>query len=84
MDGWTGGRGPGVHQKICAGLRVIEGDGGGVWGDLPHRAAAAGPSDPENQIERGHRRRPLYRPHQAADRQREAGLRHRKGAHQRL
>ena len=26
----------------------------------------------------------LYRPHQAADRQREAGLRHRKGAHQRL
>ena len=66
MDGWTGGRGPGVHQKICAGLRVIEGDGGGVRGDLPHRAAAAGPADPEDQAGGGQGGRPLHCPDQAS------------------
>ena len=74
MDGEPGRRGCDIHQELPAGLRVAEGGGGAVRGDLPDGAPAPGPADPEDPPERGRRRRPLCAAGQAPGAQRQAGL----------
>ena len=55
-----------IYQKIYPCLRLPERHRRAVWRHLPHRAAAAGPADSENQAQRGRGGGPLCRSGEAA------------------